>query len=437
METKATMFEDGSFDLHSPSPQSAKFMSSTIPIGMPCIGIVMARLIVHDTDHGVRAFIVQLNDGKSMCQGIHARQLPPRDDTDTVNHSLTSFHHVKLPRSALLGSLAKPESNRMQFLSTIRRVTIGSLIVATLAIPSIQIAVYTAAKYSHRRKVQAAAPEPFPIFSLKTQQRPILYGFVDSIVFKALLEHVIPKFHDSRNSEDLLRAYAAICKVLFYKHHQDTLDTLIGRMGAQGVFRYNGLTSAYNMIRGYSIGEGETLVLSIRLATELLLGRYSLESSHNPKSFLAQHEHGVFKSCTQKLAQLPSHRSEGFNELIIPQCKELVEALAHRMAYDAAKSSGVDQAVIELFEVQAMQCDASWYIENGLITRDSLNEKLQKALDCSLSIFDRWLETEKDGLEKYISAPIISSEAWGKFLNNLPEFADDVGDKKTGKLAKL
>ena len=48
-------------------------MPPTIPIGIPCTGIVFARLVVNGESHGIRPFIVELNDGTQMCSGITAR----------------------------------------------------------------------------------------------------------------------------------------------------------------------------------------------------------------------------------------------------------------------------------------------------------------------------------------------------------------------------
>lgn len=49
-------------------------MPSTAPNGiMPCVGLVFARLVVHNEDRGIRPFIVHINDGAKMCNGIEAR----------------------------------------------------------------------------------------------------------------------------------------------------------------------------------------------------------------------------------------------------------------------------------------------------------------------------------------------------------------------------
>lgn len=239
-------------------------MPSAIPVGLPCIGIVMARLIVGNEDRGVRPFIVKLNNGIEMCEGVKAksaficncicrtsltdfvsRRVPPRDDSDPVNHSLTTFTHVRVPGTALLGTLSPPKSLRLQFLSSIWRVTVGSMVISFVAIPSLQLAAYTVAKYSLRRTVQGATPRPEPIISFRTQQAPIMTAMAESIVFQKLKERLVPVFLDSTVTVEVRRAFAAICKVVMLRHHQISLESLINRCGAQGVFRYNGLTSSY------------------------------------------------------------------------------------------------------------------------------------------------------------------------------------------------
>lgn len=48
-------------------------MPPTIPCGIPCVAIIMAKHIVDGVDYGVKPFLVPLNDGKIMYRGITAR----------------------------------------------------------------------------------------------------------------------------------------------------------------------------------------------------------------------------------------------------------------------------------------------------------------------------------------------------------------------------
>lgn len=176
---------------------------------------------------------------------LNSRRAPPRDDSDPVNHSVTSFNHVRLPGSALLGSLEEPQNLREQFLSSIWRVTVGSLLICFDAITSLQLAAYTVGKYSLRRKAKGALPHPVPIMEFRTQQAPILQALASASVFSAFRKWAIPLFLDKQLDIDVRRAVSALCKVLLLTQHQAIMEVLITRCGAQGVFRYNGLTSAF------------------------------------------------------------------------------------------------------------------------------------------------------------------------------------------------
>jgi acyl-CoA oxidase len=48
-------------------------MPPTVPCGIPCIGVVFARLIKGGKNEGVFPFIVPLNDGYKMNLGVTAQ----------------------------------------------------------------------------------------------------------------------------------------------------------------------------------------------------------------------------------------------------------------------------------------------------------------------------------------------------------------------------
>jgi hypothetical protein len=55
-----------------------RFMPPTLTMAkMPRVGIVIARLMVHGEDRGVRPFVVALCDGKQMCKGVTGRYAKP------------------------------------------------------------------------------------------------------------------------------------------------------------------------------------------------------------------------------------------------------------------------------------------------------------------------------------------------------------------------
>ena len=64
--------------------------------------------------------------------------------------------------------------------------------------------------------------------------------------------------------------------------------------------------------------------------------RYKLSQTTDPSSLVARH------AC-------PHHRSPETNKVILLHCQRIVEAIGHRMVYDAAVSVGVSIDPIELY----------------------------------------------------------------------------------------
>jgi acyl-CoA oxidase len=89
------------FVVHSPSLGARKYMPNTSLIGGPKTAVVAARLLVGEQDHGVFLFLVPLSDEGGFLPGIEVTMLPERIG-NPVDHCITSFHHVRVPRRAML-----------------------------------------------------------------------------------------------------------------------------------------------------------------------------------------------------------------------------------------------------------------------------------------------------------------------------------------------
>lgn len=263
LKTTATLQPDGSFDLHTPSQQAAKFMSWTTPDeGMSSGGIVFARLIVDGQDRGVRPFWVLLHDSKRMEDGVTSFALPRRAGAQAVDHAVTMFHHKQLTPEALLGSLEKPSDPRAHFTHIIQRASVGTLSLSTVNIPCLKVSAYIAAKYSQRRTVTGPDGQQMPIIKYRTQQQPILHALAQAVVFEAAAKYCANLFVTSKEAS--AKSTVAIAfKVAIQAATQDTLTQLADRCGAQGLFEHNTIIRNQMLMRGNSIAEGETLVISI------------------------------------------------------------------------------------------------------------------------------------------------------------------------------
>ncbi|KAF8584814.1 acyl-CoA dehydrogenase NM domain-like protein [Ramaria rubella] len=420
LETTATLLSNDEFDLHTPHPRAAKYMPPTKPIpGLPRVAVVMARLIVKNRDYGVHGFVVDLNDGKAMAPGITSRVLPPRAGSGPVDHALTSFNHVRLPRSALLGPMDKPDNMRNQFMRTINRVAVGSLSISLVTIPCLKVATYVAGMYSLRRTIGQPNGTRQPIMSLRTQQRPVLLALAQIYCLEAFGLEAIRMFRDPSLDIRVRDAVAACFKSVAVKHGQESMYSLAERSGAQGLFEFNQIIEKQLELRGASIAEGDTMALCIRLAAELLLNRYAVPPAENPNSLLAKHEAGLFSE-TQVMASAitakEGHRSDTFNRTVLPLCQPLVESIGFRMAYEAAVKHGVDPILIDVYQSGCISADRAWFSENGL-PRKEQSQMEDAALTAALPHIGTYLRGTN--AQKYAKAPIVSDTAWTEFVNNL------------------
>ncbi|KAL4921500.1 acyl-CoA dehydrogenase NM domain-like protein [Aspergillus aurantiobrunneus] len=421
LETTATLLPDGNFELHTPSLAAAKCMPpSTTRSGLPVVAVVIARLVVGSEDRGVRPFLVPLNDGQEMCKDIVARALPPRTGAHPIDHALTVFNHVILPGSALLGSIEKPTNEREQFLATIHRVGAGTLFLSSVVIPALKLAVYNASQFSLRRKVQGHDRMPLPVMKFRTQHLPILHAIAQYHVLQALLIEAGMTFRNEKVDPRVRHALATVFKAVTMQNFAKSIKAMNEGCGWHGYFKQNQLLRIELDCRAVGTAEGDIRVLAIRLASELLIGRYKIPPPRNPHSAIARHEASLFAEAQESLRSIDgAHRSEQYNRNILPLSLPLVQAIGQRMALEAAIQAQIDPKLISLYESGVILEDSAWYAETGAISRKTQEMEAQAA-DALLPGLERLVA--ETGAEKYSQAPMASEEHWDEFVDGLEEF---------------
>lgn len=199
------------------------------------------------------------------------------------------------------------------------------------------------------------------------------------------------------------------------------------------------ITPIQNDLRGAAIAEGDTLVICIReflmkpghhhgmlsprftgFAMELLLRRLEPPPTSNPESILYRHEQSLISHLR---AMLPAsgHRNSETETILLPQCQGLIEAIGHRLAYDAAVEEGLDQYLIDSYVSHAISVDPSWYSEEGGIPR-ALQKKME--LEAATASFQH-LESllERLDVDSYVTAPIVSDERWDAYERSLQTYS--------------
>lgn len=350
----------------------------------------------------------------------HYRLIPPLLGHEVLDHAFTSFSNVKLPCSALLLPLEAGEKD-INFVSVINRVGVGVMAIPLGVIPMLRASSFIFGNYSARRTITDRKAGKVPILFFRTQHLPLLRALAHLAVLEKMAQWTIERFRDPTTDPKVRHGLAVLSKAVFTQLGQEDIAEMIERCGAQGLFCHNQLVGFEAQLRWSSIAEGDTLAIAIRLATEMVLRRYELPAPTMPDCLLAKHEAGLFDEARTKLQAIGGdHRSISANNLLLPRCRPLVEAIGHRVAYEAAKEAGVDEDLLAIYEVSVINHDLSWYVENGLLTRDEHWENESAALTRAFDRLDGLFEKlDINSVEPYITAPIASDEKWAEFYNSI------------------
>ncbi|TRX88833.1 hypothetical protein FHL15_010292 [Xylaria flabelliformis] len=445
LETTATLQPDGSFNLHTPGRSAAKAMPPTSPLaGVGRIGVVFARLIVNGADNGIKPFIVHLSNENGLLPGVTSQLLPKRCGAKALDHAITTFTNVHLGPESLLGSPARAHEQRADFFRQIHRVPIGTLSLSMCNIPFLRTSALIAGTYSSRRHVTGGSDNKgIPIIRFPTQYRPILDAVVQSWAYDAFADAAIALFLDKSFAMEIRHGVAVCFKTAVGTDTQATINELADRCGWQGLFAYNEIIELGMALRGNAIAEGDYTVLCIRessprrtlkpklykltgligLVSEVLLGRYELPEAKMKMSSLAKHEAGIWQEAREMIEALGSqdHRSEEINAHLLPRCRDMVKATGHRMAYEAAATSGkLKPAALRLFESTCMKKDLSWYCQFEGLSRNDFFAKDTEAAKEALPLLQEFLC--QSGKSETVVAPIMDENSWNGFVCNLPTF---------------
>jgi acyl-CoA oxidase len=274
----------GEFVLHTPTPGAQKFMPNTSTTGGPKTALVAARLLVDGEDQGVFLFLTPLSDEKGHLPGVTVRLLPERAG-HPLDHCLTSFDQVRLPREALLesehgsldvdGNLSSTLGNRRKrFLRSVHRVTTGKLCMSGAAVGVSRAALAIAVRYAHARYISGPkANEYVPLAAHRSHHGRLLYGLSTAYAMTFLYRRVVSQWaeHDGSDQPELERLIA-LTKSWTTWQARDIAIECRERCGAAGLFSANALSDIATNIEGTITAEGDNLVISLKAAAEMLFG---------------------------------------------------------------------------------------------------------------------------------------------------------------------
>ncbi|MGW1752330.1 acyl-CoA dehydrogenase family protein [Streptomyces sp. NPDC002092] len=283
LETTAELDpESGGFILNTPHPGAQKFMPNTSTTGGPKSAVVAARLITNGQDHGVYLFLTPLSDEHGLLPGIRVRRLPMRPGAP-VDHCLTAFDQVRLPREALLeaehgrlghdGTLISNLGNRRKrFLRSIGRVTVGKMCMSGAAVGASRAALAIAVRYGEQRRVAGPkAGQRIPVNAHRSHHARLLRSLATAYAMTFLHRSAIAAWtrHTAETRDEAERLVAVAKGWITWQARLITAECR-ERCGAQGLFAVNALAGFPEYVEGTVTAEGDNLVIWSKAAAELL-----------------------------------------------------------------------------------------------------------------------------------------------------------------------
>ena len=418
LETTATFRpETDTFVLHTPSRDAQKFMPNTGPAGGLKSGLVAARLIVREQDCGVFLFLVPLRDEEGPLPGIRVRPLSETPGS-AVDHAITSFDRVTLPRTALLaGEHADLTdegafrsgfgSRRRRFLRSIQRVTTGKLCLSAAALGGARAALTVAVRYAHRRHTFAPASRSgVPVFAYRCHQTRLLGAVARAYAATFLLREATQRCADRDEAESAeTEVLVAAAKGWVTWQARDLVIECRERCGAQGLLSANRIVDLITPIESTITAEGDNLVIWTKAAADMLTGRgYSPPTAPAARpdpprapladcafllQLLACHELSCLQHARSRLAQPSPGAMERWNQAVNPAL-DLVDAYATRRAAEAflAAAARVDddatrnllEQVFQLFALQHLAPHTGLLLADGHLTAEAVRD-LGSAID--------------------------------------------------------
>ncbi|CRK14774.1 hypothetical protein BN1708_011235 [Verticillium longisporum] len=286
-----------------------------------------------------------------------------------------------------------------------------------------------------RRIATMKQNETTPIITFSTQHTPVIDALTQASILEAFANWTVGQFKAQSTNARIQGALACVFKETAIHFGQATMSELMDRCGWQGLYTHNQVCELALAQRGTSVAEGDTLVLCIRLVTELMLGRYTLPEPVDPTSLLSKHEIGVWEEAAKMVESVMAlderQRDDGFNTFLLPRCRQLVQATGQRMSYEAAKATpSIRSEILRLWEMTCIQDDVSWYVANTDLDRIMIFKQHSEAVKAVLPFLDQLLN--ESGGEAWTTAPFLNDNDWNKFLNGLESFGypDTPGDQR-------
>ena len=282
LETRA-VYDPGQreFVLSSPSAEPNKFMPKTgHPV--PKLAVVLARLIVGDSDHGVFPFVVRLrgHDGAA-CRGVSIVRLGEKPGY-ALDNAVTRFEGVRVPKDHLLTGHdsvlhadgrfeSRVPRHRQGVFVAMDRVQTGDVCFTSAAAACLRAAAWTAVRYAGQRSAPAPGRPRTPSLRFRDVQRDVFGALATAYALSFAVRYLQKRFRQrTRDTEHEIFRLTASLKAVVTAEARDALPALREHCGAAGMLASNHLLESWMQLQDVITAEGDDQLMLLEAGRQLL-----------------------------------------------------------------------------------------------------------------------------------------------------------------------
>ncbi|GIH16854.1 acyl-CoA dehydrogenase family protein [Rugosimonospora africana] len=396
LETEARFLPDSQeFDIHTPNDGALKFISYTGLPGVAKTALVYARLWVGDRDCGVHPFIVPIRGAEGATfPGVTVRAVVDRMTPDPLDHAITRFDHVRVPRRMFLGGRHNSVSEdgtfhtdlpdqRAIFLNTMSRLDFAKLSLITGAVRMARISLALGLEFAAQRTIVAPGrdnPLRLPVGYLVSQQVPLMTAYAKyraaDVLYRLATDKLaglpLPAWVQAEAADIVsIAKYTSIPLVV------DAITTCTERCGSHAYMERNRLSTYLISSMHANTADGDALPLSLQVARAMMRSATYRPPVETLEGAEAVEEGGIL-SYSRLLAvrermlydQLASRLANGSWQANLNRAHDLARTRGLRIAVAGLERDAPE--VAELFGMLLVREFAAWYAGQGVLRPDEL-----------------------------------------------------------------
>lgn len=400
--------ETGEYVLHTPDAGARKFMSNNGLPGVAKIGVVYARLLDGETDHGVFPFVLRLRDGTGTPEGVRIDALPETPGVP-LDYAIIEFTHKRVPLHSLLrdsatqapdGAIADPLGPALRLKRSLV-VRENAWVASAAALASVsRAAVSIAVRHARHRISRSRFAGDRPVLEFRPQQHVLFGALAATYASTFLVNRAKRAWCESADDDPEWSPSAALGRTLGLVkaaacHTAGRVTSACAlRSGAHGMFLANRLADYQGLAQMLNPAAGDGRLIELDAARSLAEGEHyqppdvarpgvcDLRDAQSWRTLAALRERSLHDQLTRDLENARRRGQEPFHAWNnrLPLGCELVAAHVHRLeltcfagTLDAVPDRSTRAALTPLLTWHALdrlQAHLGWYLAHGLVSAE-------------------------------------------------------------------